>query len=712
MFDQYPYEFEAVYVHSVIPRNKTYGYEPERWRQNEFRPYFFRTYPEAALHAATQHPPLIRVDGLRRICVDAVKDFLQIKSALFPSHRAREERRLELNQSIWLANKFLISNSLEAVECAPAEQRWNAGDMVSTVYGSAIVVSFDAIYNLYKVILDWRSLADQVREYEKASGTTKNRQRPSLQQGATSQQLETVNEIDDDKVDEDSDMALKEKLSENKKTENSTPTDERRISRSTSEFVDILSEPDSRVEQQVGESSSESYDANSSRIAHTNSSGSYRDTSNAAGRIDINGRFVAIVSGCQLKSFSPPSLPSLSKAKSSYLFQSLLSMETKSSAVKPLWSKGDSITTPYGPAIVIEHKENQSIVVVRFVGWQAQGFLHDNSVKRPSKSVIGTLLRQLSGVDTQKAIQSEPKSLPIGTNIVTPFGPAKVDKATKTLSSSSETKTIGLSLVSWKLADGSSPVIYCTVTTAQAWKDNKNAPTLLSTLNNIVTSYGNTLLEPFLSQRKPAPGSSKQFVRYFKDTACVRSKYGVGRIQSFRQEDGVYEVELSNWTLTDKRPVKLFARENDLSCYIVDECREGFPVLTSLGLTGTLASVEPTTGIHIVTIRAMGTSMVCYLQPEAIVRPLQASVGDEVVTPFGEGVLDSYNEQSEMYLVRLSWGARLYTTTLDRSGDGTQMRDGSFGVDWIFNLFFRKDGSLGARSRSNSIVSSRSGQPA
>lgn len=690
MFDQYPYEFEAVYVHSVVPRNETYGYEPERWHQNEFNPYFFRSYPEAALHAAKCDPPLIRVEGLRRICVDAVKDFMQIDPSRFASHRAREERRLELNQAIWNANKYLEINALDSVEFAPAEQRWNIGDKVSTVYGPAIVVSFDATFNLYRVILDWRSLAEQVRDYD----ANKNHQKQPSQQKTANQLLQTVDEIADYK-DEESECRAKdnETALSDSKTESTvilSHNNENRLSLIMSESGNNAAELYSSPRQEVGESSSESSDSNRRRKPRLNSSLN----------LGKQGRFCATVSGCSVKPFAPPSLPSFPKTKNSYLFQSLLSMDSKTNTVKTLWNKGESITTPYGPAIVIEHKENQCVVLAKFVGWNARAYLHETSVKRPSNSVIGSFLRQLSGVTPAES------KFPLGTNIVTPFGPAKVEKGLNALKSSTETTTVGLRLTSWRLADGSSPMIYCALSTAQAWKESKSAPTLLSTLNNIVTSYGNTLLEPFLSQRKAVSGPSKKFKQYFKDAACVRSKYGAGRIRCFREDDGFYVVHLNGCRAI------LYARKDELSCFTVDECREGFPVLTTLGLTGTLASVEPTSGTHIVTIRAMGSNLVCYLQPDAIVRPLQASVGDDVVTPYGDGILDLYDTESAVYLVRLSWGARLYTNALDRAGDGTQMRDGSYTVDWIFNLFFRKEAAIGARSRSNSLVSSRSGLPA
>ena len=146
MFDRVPYEFEALYVHVVLPVEKTFGYAPQRWRNKEFEPFFFHTYPEAALHAARRNPPLIRVAGLQRICTDAVKDFEGIKN--WPSEVMKAERRLELNQAIWNANAFLEWNYEDPASLVQAKQIWATGERVRTPYGIGRVCDFDKFRSL------------------------------------------------------------------------------------------------------------------------------------------------------------------------------------------------------------------------------------------------------------------------------------------------------------------------------------------------------------------------------------------------------------------------------------------------------------------------------------------------------------------------------------------------------------------------------------
>lgn len=101
--------------------------------------------------------------------------------------------------------------------------------------------------------------------------------------------------------------------------------------------------------------------------------------------------------------------------------------------------------------------------------------------------------------------------------------------------------------------------------------------------------------------------------------------------------------------------------------------------------------------------------MVCYLQPDMVVRPIKAAVGEDVLTAYGEGTVERYRVEDNTYAIRLKrWrGARLYAKaeTFDRVDDGMQDR-GGFGMKWILDLFFSSDSTKQTgRSRSNSVTS-------
>jgi hypothetical protein len=710
MFDNFPYEFEGVYVHLVQDRQRTYGYEPNRWREKEFTPFFFRCYPEAALHAASRDPPLIRLKGLQRICQDAVKDFLQMKKTQFNSESGREERRLELNQAIWRANDFLLRHNEQPVEMILAEQRWKIGEKVKTPYGTAIIHGFDPIFNLYEVSLDWRPLDVQVLEYaaEKAKLPTSVQPREQASPQLRGQPaLSTV----DESADEENVSASFEAAA---------------VGDNVIEFLDVNSA--NSGEQEVGESSAECktrlvpqsstaqlpvitgrlFDTESistdSSISQDVSDNVGSEFKASKGKCKVRGH----VSGRLISKYAPPTLPILEiKKKTS---TSLFPFLSKTPEKVPVFKKGSEVDTPYGPANVLDYREKLGIVVVAMIGWKATAYIQERDVKqRIPKSILSAIFRQLSsGVEGPP----KPPDLPFapGTAINTPFGRGKVvrtpapPKGARALPAT----TIGLRLESWKLANSSHPVLYCTIEAAQTWKDKKtdDGVSLISTLNTLVSSSissSRTLFVPFLAQKKIPVEVPRVFTRYYKDAAAVSTKYGDGRVISFRESDGFYEVSLTHWILANGQCAKSFMKNDELSYRIRKDCHEGYPVLTLLGLTGKLESVEPTTGVHIVTVASAG--LVCYLQPESVLRSVKAACGERVLTPYGEGKVSSFDPLSNRYTITLSWNAKLYATgsSFDRVSDGVVPVTGSVsGVDWLFNfLFFRPE----TRSRSNSVVS-------
>jgi hypothetical protein len=720
MYNNFPYEFEGAYVHIVQDISRTYGYNPNHWREKEFQPFFFRCYPEAALHAASRNPPLIRIRGLQRICQDSVKDFLQMKKSQFNSEAGREDRRVELNQAIWMANNFLIKNSELPVDLIKAEQRWKIGEKVKTPYGIAIIEAFNAEYNIYDVFLDWRPLDVQVNEYttvklkSSTAAPSPRGQQQSIAPLRVQATLSTVEENDDED-------AQATEVQQSAMDGNGVRTSQ----------AEGLNSP----KQEVGESSAEcSVSSTAHPLQHTSlprnvlipetrsiaptttSFSNTQQVSDVVGpeddtpcpklqvRAQIYGKFIS--------KYVSPSLPILESKKK--IPSSLFPFLTKTPEKVPIFRKGNEVSTPYGPGVVVAYREKSGIVVVDMVGWAATGYFQDGKIKhRIPKSLLSSILRQLSsGVE-----QPKQPDFPfvVGTQINTPYGQAKVTRPLaigKNLKAA-RIETMGLRLESWKLANGSHPMLYCTVETAQRWKDKKpeDGISLMSTFNTLVSSSissSRTLFVPFLVQtKKPSVEVPKAFKRFYKDAAAVSTRYGNGRVLAFRESDGFYEVSLLRWMLTDGKTATAYLKTDDMTYRTLKDCHEGCYVVTSLGLCGKLASIEPTTGIYIVTIPSAG--LVCYLQPESIVRPVKAIRGDRVVSPYGVGEVFDYNPSNDIYTILLKeWNAKLYGcgNSFDRINDGVAPASGSVsGVDWLFNFWFFRPPESTTRSRSNSVVS-------
>jgi hypothetical protein len=731
MFDSFPYEFEALYVHVVQEIHKTHGFNPKRWKGKEFSPIFFRTYPEAALHAASRHPPLIRIAGLKRICQDTVNDFAQIKG--WPSELAKADRRQELNQAVWRANQYLEWNMETCVHLIRAEQLWDTGARVRTPYGVGVILGFDPIFDLYEVILDWRPLDVQLKEHEertKKGSLRSARQPPTPQRSAFT--LATVHEIDEhDEETASSQVTLPPRLRKDRGPQEITtqqggePSAERPERSAFSQQSMSMAEP-------------ESPSGGSSVVSDVSDIGSNELEAPPTGDQGMvcmkRSGVTARLSGRCLSKYTPPLLPMLpvlgekrTASSSSSIFTFFQSPETVPKQRLPIYKEGDECSSPYGIVRVVEYRAANGIVVVDMLGWNGRAYLRPDILIPVPQNILRALLRKL-GTDVSQKPLDFPHAQ--GTVISTPFGagfvktplpappkgrkeiiPAKGRKTgIAAVKLRSRPQTMGICIDSWTLADGSHPMLYCTEETARGWKDRKETDTvsIFTALGSIVTS-SRSLLEPFLQhQHKHVVNElPKKFSKYYTDAAAVSTPFGNGRIVSFRESDGFYEVALTQWKLASGKHPRAFVRGVDLRRCLTFGCQEGYPVLTSLGQSGILASVEPTTGVHIVTIPSAG--MVCYLQPECVLRPLKAAATEDVFTLFGVGTVEGYDMKRDIYTITLNWNAKLYAKpdTFDRVGEGIQERDGPFGVNWLLRLlFFKPSLTVEAnppRSRSNSL---------
>jgi hypothetical protein len=721
MHDNFPYEFQSMYVHVVKDIPLTYGYAPERWREKEFFPCFFTTYPEAALHAATQNPPLIRLTGLQRVCADAVRDFDATPTKKWHSNKQMAERRAELNQAIWRANNHLVANSVEAVGLVLAERLWQDGEKVKTPYGNGVVEAFNPEFDLYTIDLDWRPVDVQVKEHLLHVKEDVIRPKQQMIEKRSSMPLETVVESDEATEDDQDQNTFSSLRRQILRPQKSLPA---ALSYSVGaksltvvggdhvrDTVGPLSPPKDYAKANMSNrdvKNSTAAVSDSSTISSVSSDESSDDKK--LNQDQMTMKVTATVSGRWISKFVPPSLPAVSK-KSSSLF-SFWVATTK-------FAPGEKCTTPYGPATVLEHRVEEKIVVAEMIGWRARAYLNEADAKVTKESLLASLFRRQAGT-------SEPTSkypyFPYvrGTVIRTPFGEAEVvvpiptpeEDPTNQLRDHND-EIIVLSLTSWRLANDSHPKIYATVKNCREWKDKKgvrsSADGLFSAFGRLVSTIDREI-KGRLSSQKPKDDvhATPKFKQYYQTAAAVSTDFGNGRIVKFRETDGFYCVSLSGWTLANGQNPVAWLREFDIRIQISLGCKEGYPVLTYLGVTGILESVQATTGVHIVMAHSL--RMVLYLQPFSIVRPLKAAVGEDVLTAYGEGKVRRYDILHDTYEIKISWGATIFAKaeTFDRLRDTIRDKDGYFGMDWLLRFFF--DPSKGTkvvetRSRSNSVVS-------
>lgn len=724
MHDNFPYEYQATYVHIVQDRQNTYGYALDRWKMKEFRPCFFTTYPEAALHAASQEPPLIRMNGLNRICSDSVKDFNAIPRKKWQSQKQKAERRAELNQSIWKANVFLSNNDAEVVDLIQAERLWKDGDKVRTPYGNGIIRGFDPEFDLYDVELDWRPLDVQVRDHLASieDGTILPKQDNDIEK-RSAHVLETVVEADEVSVDDQSDVAEPDENIHSPIQKGLDITTTPSKAHDDSEIHDVLRSISIDESETANMGSDVSNDENSSDTIDSESDSVNDKNNQNCGKEAVNSfKPTAKISGRSISKFVPPTLPILNNKRTAPLFSFWVATP------KPDISEGEKCSTPYGPATIVEHRKDDKIIVVDMIGWSARAYLNEDVVKVTKGGLLSSLFRrQVNASDsTPTATKVDHFAFGKGSVIPTPYGNAEVAIPLSIPDNDSldseefHNKTLCLNITSWTLANGSHPKIYCTVKTCQTWKDSKEAKatsdgilsafgTLVSTINREIK--GRLPTTTFVQKSKDEESTKSRFKQYYCDSAAVSTAFGNGRVIGFRKDDGFYCVSITSWKLADGKHPKAWLQEVDISYQIAKGCKEGYPVLTKLGVSGILQSVQPTTGIHMVS--ATSARMVLYLQPEAICRELKAAVAEEVLTAYGPGVVERYDRMNDTYVIKLDgWNARIYAKaeSFDRLRDSMRDRDGPFGMDWLLRFFFLSSDSTnqGTRSRSNSVASGAS----
>jgi len=810
MVDSFPDQVEAIYVHAVQAVDKTYKYNAERWKAQQEQqqkgrvnmPFFFTTYPEAALDAVQRNPPLIAVAGLRRICQDSVNDFYMIQTKDWPSQKHKWDRRDELNQALYRCNRYLETCGQDTVPLLEGERLWRDCQRVSTPYGNGIILSFDAVFDLYEVKLDWRPLDVQVAESERyqseekikkvsevvppvATGITMDSGRPPI--------LETVEEVDEDAMESISsslhlaatgsssggggggeggdgscslcsETPVGEETGESEslftKNHETLPTKTldigNAIACTSSITTGIKIKSSLSVNEGVGEGALQDEALSVSAGVPTESS-SYageKQSESSAKHSKINDQFhhpvTLRIQGRYLTKFIFPSLPIFPKDDENSAVFSFYYSSANTKQDTPKFSKGVNCSTPYGSGCISEYRETDGIVVVAFTRWSAQAYLNKDVVKSEG-SFFGNFIRQMTGETSEKALLSQPQLKEVveftyvtGSIVQTPFGEGKIFRSLQakytdnaiSLSSSSQgaisdiatpqNETIGLDITSWILADDSHPKLYCTVEVAVQWqkiaedKTRSNASGIFSTFGSYISQGMKILMDTSNNKKIPTTKVPSEilvqtFARYYKDGAVVTTPFGEGSVRSFRESDGIYEVALLKWKMKGELLPTIFLTKDALSNYVSNGCHEGYPVLTSLGVSGNLASVQPTTGIHIVTVPMAG--MVCYLQPQNILRPLKAATTEDVLTQYGEGKVDKYRLEDDIYEISLHGNAKLYAKAeaFDRVSDGLEDQGlHSLGMKWLLRFLFgsRKnedgDGSscqISRSSRSNSIVS-------
>jgi hypothetical protein len=153
--EKYKKYLERIYVHQVQPIHLTYSKHQRTRTKTAEKTCYFSSYIDAAIDA--YHHNFIRLSGLRRVAIEAVKDFLDIPTALWQrSPLADRDTRLdELNAALRRVNRVLVITGSrlkdETFPAIPLCPKYARGTAVATPYGLGIVDKY--AYSIFIVYI-------------------------------------------------------------------------------------------------------------------------------------------------------------------------------------------------------------------------------------------------------------------------------------------------------------------------------------------------------------------------------------------------------------------------------------------------------------------------------------------------------------------------------------------------------------------------------
>lgn len=189
---QYKRNLNRIYIHEVIPLQRTHIKEPKLKTHHPKSPIvYFKSYVEAAIDAYKND--LIRLTGLRRVMMESLADYEYLsvddwkrcelldsssnptgepsrrpnstsRRRKVPSKLASYQLVLEpkcdtalraINTALSIGNQVLISGGLPPTRLLKYKTRFKIGVCVKTPYGKGIIVRFRPSDGMYEVLMQW-----------------------------------------------------------------------------------------------------------------------------------------------------------------------------------------------------------------------------------------------------------------------------------------------------------------------------------------------------------------------------------------------------------------------------------------------------------------------------------------------------------------------------------------------------------------------------
>lgn len=121
---------------------------------------------------------------------------------------------------------------------------------------------------------------------------------------------------------------------------------------------------------------------------------------------------------------------------------------------------------------------------------------------------------------------------------------------------------------------------------------------------------------------------------------AVSTPYGEGVINAYREQDQVYQIQLTNWELSDGQKVHIFAQESQITVKAEEKKEEVAAVVAEEKKEEVVAEAAVVVEEE--------------KKKEEEVKSDVLAVGTKVSTPYGKGAVESYREENQIYKVQLT----------------------------------------------------------
>lgn len=194
-------------------------------------------------------------------------------------------------------------------------------------------------------------------------------------------------------------------------------------------------------------------------------------------------------------------------------------------------------------------------------------------------------------------------TIAVGTKVQTPYGVGKVNSFRE------EGQLYQIELTEWVLSEGQKVFVYSQASQFKvvAEEEKKTEATVVADAPAAAVVVADEV--------KPEEPKKQEFAVGVE----VKSAYGVGKIVAIRDEDKMFQVELTNWTLSDNQKVHIFCQASQIQ-------------FTTTNTDAAVVAVE-------------GEAVAVEAEPEA---------PKVVKTPYGQGTVVAFREEDQMFQIELS----------------------------------------------------------